>query len=59
MRSSRVRLLIGEGGDKLLLELTGLRPGDQAYAQIADERTDLLLRRYLRGLSAIMGRGLC
>lgn len=52
---SRVRALIGKGGDKLLPELVGIGPGDRAYAQISDERTALFLARYLPGLSPTRG----
>ena len=38
---SRVRPLIGKGGDKLLPELIGIGPGDRAFTQISDERTAL------------------
>jgi len=52
---SQVRALIGKGGDKLLPELIGIGPGERAFTEISDERTDLFLRRYLPGLSATRG----
>jgi HAD superfamily hydrolase (TIGR01509 family) len=52
---SRVRPLIGKGGDKLLPELTGIGPSERAYAQISDERTALFLAHYLPSLSPTRG----
>ena len=51
----RVRPLIGEGGDKLLPQLTGIDAGSPAGKALSDERRALFLEKYLPALRPTRG----
>lgn len=48
--SQRVRPLIGMGGDKLLLKLTGLSEKSERGKRISERRQEIFLKRYLPDL---------
>jgi HAD superfamily hydrolase (TIGR01509 family) len=51
----RVRPLIGEGGDKLLPQLTGIDAESPQGKALSDERRELFLREYLPALRPTRG----
>jgi HAD superfamily hydrolase (TIGR01509 family) len=52
---SRVRPLIGKGGDKLLPEVTGIDPESEEGKKISDRRGRILLDRYVPRLKPTRG----
>jgi phosphoglycolate phosphatase-like HAD superfamily hydrolase len=53
----RVRPLIGEGGDKLLPQLTGIDAESARGKALSEERRTLFLRQYLPALAPTPGQG--